>query len=384
MATARPAAARAHGQRALLIALLAALTLGCGGASRMEFARRDFVAVYKDPEALERLRGAEPRVVMLWTESARVASIESTDAALAVVRDGLGFHPADPGLQMAQIELLEKLKQHEESLSAARETLGRLPPQTMRVALLHSQLRNLLALGRVDEAWVTAHRLAGVFNSPVGAQADAWARVALELALLGRLEDADECLDRSLARGPNGIGSMMALGVQQPETRAASRTLRERALEHHPRHPDLRLTQVVDLMESERYPEAEAAIDTLPAPLPSRLSSDLAALHARLHIVQGRVEQGLELLFARLDDEPADRPALAVLEQTWATLGQPPDVVMEYRLRQARPRIGRSERQRLDRLLAAIAERRAGRMGPANEPASDVSAETDAQPAADS
>jgi tetratricopeptide (TPR) repeat protein len=369
----RPRQGRDLGAILLLAGLALAPLPGCGSANRFVFAQRDLMRVYREPEAVAQLRGREPRLPMLWTESARLAATDTPEAALAVVDEGLRFHPTDAGLLLARLELLEVLKRHEDARDESARALASLPPHPVRVALIHGALRNQLALGEVDDAWDSAQRLAGVYQSPEGAQADAWARVALELAMLGRLEDADDALARSLARGANGLGVLLAQSAERPEARAASRALRKRALPTHADHPDLALTMVVDLMADGRHAEAEAAVSTLPEPLPGRLRPDVEALRARLAILQGRVDEGLELLYTRLDQFPGDRSSLAVLEETWATRGEPSDLIFEIRLRNALPELNRQEQMRVRAMLEQlVARRKAATMGPLPPPPPDA------------
>lgn len=352
----------------LVAGVLASLLLpACGGASRALFAQRDFVSVYNDPEALAALRGAEPTLPSLWIESARLASVDGPALALARVREGLAFHPSEPTLLLSEVELLEVLGQHEEALQAGLRALALLPPQSVRIALLHSQLRNELALGRVDAAEAATRRLAGLIGVPESAEADAWARLALVLASHGHLERADACFDRSLSRGSNGLGTLLTLVAAEPTLAAASRTVRQRASERHPDDSDVALTLVVDLMQAGQPPEAEAALERLPSPLPPRLVPDVEALRARLALMQGRVEEGLERLAQRLDANPAERSALAVLQESWANLGHPSDREFARRLQAARPLVGPGERRNLDALLQVLAKRIAEAAAPLPE-----------------
>lgn len=340
----------------VLVLLLPCLVSACGTASRAVLARQDFAEVYTDREALSVLRGAEAGQPFLWLESARVTAIDSPDAALALVEQGLAFHPSDPGLRVARIELLRGLGRYKDCLAAARESLASSPIAIARPTYRMALVRALLALDRLDEIEPEIIAVGGELTAPPELVADMWARLALGYAVVGRRADADRCFDASLARGTSGLGALAQETLLHPERVAAARSLRSAAAIRHPRDPDLALSVVVDLMERQQFAEAEAAVDVLPDPLPVRLTSDALAIGARLMILQGRVDEGLQLLFARLDVYPFDPPALGVLQETWARLGRPPDEVMQQRLLVARRYVDTRDRSTLLRLDALLDE----------------------------
>jgi len=340
----------------VLVLLLPCLVSACGTLSRAVLARQEFAEVYSDRVALTVLRGAEAGQPFLWLESGRVAAVDSPDAALALVERGLAFHPSDPGLRVARIELLGGLGRYEDCLAAARESLACLPMATASPTYRMALVRALLALDRLDEVEPEIIAVGGDLAAPPELVADMWARLALGYAVVGRRVDADRCFDASLARGTSGLRALAQETLLHPERVAAARALRGAAAARDPRDPDLALSVVVDLMERQQYAEAEAALDALPAPLPVRLVSDALAIGARLMILQGRVDDGLQILFARLDVYPFDPPALGVLQETWARLGRPPDDVMQQRLLVARRYVDSRDRSTLLRLDALLDE----------------------------
>ena len=345
--------------------LLASLCLlvglpACGTASRAVLARQDFVQVYKDPEALTSLRGAEPTQSFLWMESARVAAVDSAEDALALVEQGLLYHPTDPALLTARIELLGGLGHYEECLASAQQALSRLPSQQTRPGFRMGIIRALLALHRLDQVEPQVMALGGERGVAPAMVADAWARLALAYAAVGRASAADRCLDLSLLLAPDGLGALAQETMVHPEHLAAARSLRRSAALRHPADADVGLTVVIDLMEQGHLVEATRSLHDLPRPLPERLIADVHALDARLMILQGQVDEGLSKLYERLDAHPLDPPALGVLQETWARLGQPGDEEMLRRLLIARryvdPRDG-TTLARLDAILDELEQR---------------------------
>lgn len=345
--------------------LLAGLALGlclfgglpaCGSASRAVLARQEFVKVFRDPEALSALRGAEAALPFVWMESARVAAVESPEEALALVEAGLTYHPADAALLTARIELLGGLGRYAECMDSARQALSRLPQPGPRAGYRMGLIRALLALQRPAEAESEMIALGGEWGIAPGMVADGWARVALTYANLGRADDAERCFDASLQQGPDGLGALAQETLLHPELLAAARSLRRRAAVGHPADPDLGLTLVIDTMEQGDFVAAARALEALPQPLPRRLEADVHALGARLMILQGQVEAGLASLFERLDAYPLDPPALGVLQETWAKLGQPSDQEMLRRMLIARNSIDARDSRTLARIDAFLDE----------------------------
>jgi tetratricopeptide (TPR) repeat protein len=299
-------------------------------------ARQEFAAVYSDPGALSSLRGAEAGQPFLWLESARVAAVESSEQALLFVERGLSYHPTDPGLLTAQIELLGGLGRYDDCLDRARWALAALPQQPVRPGFRMGAIRALLALGRVDQIEPKIIALGGERDVQPAMVADAWARLAMAYAAVGRGDDAQRCFDASLRLSPNGLAALAQESALHPELLAAARSLRDKAGQRHPGDPDLLLAIVIDEMEQGRFAQATENLEQLPSPLPTRLSADVQALRARLLILQGQIDEGLSVLYEQLDLRPLDAPALSVLQETWARLGVPSDQEMLQRMLRAR------------------------------------------------
>jgi thioredoxin-like negative regulator of GroEL len=124
-----------------------------------------------------------------------------------------------------------------------------------------------------------------------------------------------------------------------PERIAAARSLVERAVSRHPRHPDLAFYLTVDLLLQGDLESAEESLDSLPEPLPWRLQSSSVALRARMRLQQGRVDEALALLSDWMDRYPRDTTSVAVLLEVWNRLERPDDATMIMRLQAARSRL---------------------------------------------
>jgi hypothetical protein len=188
-----------------------------------------------------------------------------------------------------------------------------------------------------------------------------WALIALEDESLGKQDEADAAMDRSLAMGAAGIGYLPVEIHRAPEKIAAARDLVERAAQRHPRNPDVAWYQSLDLLLQGDLDAADLALDRWPAPLPWRLESVQVALKARLRLMQGRDDEALAMLSGWLDHYPRDTSAIAVLLEAWTRLGRPDDATMIERLQAARSRnLPPALSEQIDQTLETLLGRAAG------------------------
>jgi tetratricopeptide (TPR) repeat protein len=324
--------------------VLTALLTGCGILSRPRDAASDLQQALRleDPAAREaalgRLRGAEPLFPSVWLASAGAAT--SPESALAHVDRGREFLPNDPNLLFARLSLLARLGRHDEQIAAARAALAQDRPQQVRAELLWFLIDGLLAQGRTGEAEPVAVRLGSLPGVRTEMTAAAWGRIALAYELAGQSAAADVAMQASLDLGATGLDVVRRDSLAAPERKAAANALVQRAAARVPDHPDLQLYLLVDSMAGGDLAGAQAALEALPEPLPDRLVPERTALMARVLLLQGRTEEGLAQLRARLDDEPGDPFALGVLLEAFHVRGVPSADEMARRLRASRRRLG--------------------------------------------
>jgi tetratricopeptide (TPR) repeat protein len=323
--------------RALALAACLAPAFACGAFSRQILARND-ASESRSPEDDRALLGADPMIAPLWLWSAQRQP--SPEESLAVLERGRQFHPGDPELKLAQAELLHLMDRDEDMEALA---LGAL--QSDCPVELESGLRWMLILGRlaandVAAAEAEAARLAGVRGVPPPQLADAWARIAAAQEFLGRPELADAALEKSLDWGPDGLFALREVVAREPQRKAACDALLERARARHPGHPDLVVQQVFTALIAMDAAAAQQALDTLPTPLPERLEPTVELQRVRVDLLAGRSEDALAVLRRRLDDNPADGPALAVLIEGWRLRQVPSKDEMRVRLSWASRRTG--------------------------------------------
>jgi tetratricopeptide (TPR) repeat protein len=319
---------------ALLIALLPA----CGLLSRDEFIRRDLHPEI-EPETLTELRGIQPMNTGLWMFSAFVSGAESAEETLELIDRGLEFHPADPHLRRAHVQLVGEASGPQAQIDAAQEALG-----TGRAAGLEVELRMFTVEGhlRLDDPMQAAEetlRLGAVRGVDPALVSLNWARIAVTHEFLGQSDEADGAIDRSIDMGPAGVNSLTIETQRAPERIAAVRNLAQRAAQRHPRNPDLALFLTVDLLLQGDTEAAEQALEDLPGPLPWRLQSATTVLLARIRLEQERVDEALGLIGDWLDRYPRDTTAVHVLLEIWSGIGRPDDATMIARLRASRSRL---------------------------------------------
>lgn len=353
---------------ALLSLLLLPALAGCGLFAREREAGQDLSAAMRlqDPAAREAalsvLRGAEPLFPPVWLASASVAP--SPDAALELVERGLAFRPGSPDLLLARLSLLSQLGRRERQLECAHAALAQGHPPEVRAEILWFLVDGLLAGGRRDEAEDAVRRLGGLPGERPDMTAAAWARVALAHELADAAPRADRALAASLDLGPQGLAILRRESVADDARTGAAHRLVERAAAGSPRHADLQLFLLVDRLARGDLAGAQVALDTLPAPLPERLLPEREALQARLLVLSGRVDEGLDLVRARLARDPADALALAVLIEAWQLHHRPDEAELVQRLQLARPRLR-------DPLLARQVAATLSGLRPPEQPAAD-------------
>ncbi|MHC5210036.1 MAG: hypothetical protein ACYTG2_04900 [Planctomycetota bacterium] len=286
------------------------------------------------------LLGTEPTIPVLWAWSASRRT--SPEDALATLERGRAFHAGDPQLLVMQLTLLAQMGRYEDVIPTARAALGGPRPGDIEVELRWWLVLAHIARSQLDEAEAEIVRLGGVRGVPPGRVAAAWARLAAAREFLGESALADEAVDRSLDLGPSGLLALREVGLVEPEKRAATSVLIERARDRHPGHPDLMLQLVFERLADEDIAGADAALEALPATLPRRLRSDIDLVRARVDVMADQPERttrALERLRARLDGRPGDALALGILIECWRLRGKPSDDEMRLRVTWAQARI---------------------------------------------
>lgn len=328
---------------ALALLILPAALAGCGLDSRERHALGELQAAMalEDPAereaSLARLRGAEPLVASTWLASAAVAP--GPEQALERVEAGLAFQPANQDLQLARLSLLAQAGRAADQAEAARSLLSAGFPPAVRAEIHWFLVDALIAQEQTAQAAEAAGRLGGVPGVPPTMLAAALARVALALELSGAPDAADDSLQASLDLGPDGLAILRRDGVTTLERSAAANRLVARAAQRLPDDPDLALFLVVDGMAAGGLDAAQAAFEAIARPLPERLAGQEIALRARLLVLQDHVAEGLDVLRARLDEQPSDPFALGVLLETWHQRRQPPADELARRLQAGRTRL---------------------------------------------
>jgi len=296
----------------------------------------------------------------MWLASAIETGRSSPEEAVAILDRGLAHLPGHPDLVGLRLHMLERLGDFPAVRDGARDALAALPLPPVEAALRASLARALLRLSELEEAEDEARRLTAVSAASPALLADTWGRLALGYEFRGRPDRADACLDLSLGRGPAGLAAIQDEVGLQPERLAAARSLARRALARHPGHPDLVLGQAADLMTRDELERAATVLAAAPTPLPARLVPLHDVLEARLAILDGRVDEGLEKLGTVLDRAPAEGPALAVLLETWKTRGRPAPEEMARRLEAAWPHLPPQARPQIEALIDELRSRAEG------------------------
>jgi len=323
--------------RALALAACLAPAFACGALSRQILARND-ASTSPSPEADRALLGADPRIAPLWLWSAQRQP--SPEESLDVLERGRRFHPSDPELVLAQAQLLHLMDRDEAMEDLAHGALRSDCPVELEAALRWMLIIARLAANDVAAAEAEAARLAGVRGVLPTDLADAWARIAAAQEFLGQPELADAALDKSLDWGPDGLFALREVAAREPPRQAACDALLARARARHPGHPDLVVQQVFAALIAMDGAAAQQALDTLPSPLPERLEGTVELQRVRVDLLEGRTEDALAVLRRRLDDNPADGAALAVLIEGWRLRQLPSRDEMRLRLSWASRRTG--------------------------------------------
>ena len=322
---------------ALALMACLALSAACGSLSRPLLARHDSAQATTPGQRAE-LLGAEPTLAPLWLWTAQRQP--APEAALALVERGRSFHPRDPDLLLAQASLLGLLQRDEAVQSLVRAALQSDCPVALEARLRWTLILAELAGNDLAAAQAEALRLGGVRGVPSGQVADAWARIAASQEFLGQPGPADQSLENSLDLGPDGLIALREISAREPQRQAACDALLARARSRHPDHPDLALLPVVAALQARDPAAAEQALARLPEALPERLLPGVELLRTQVDVLAGRTEPALAVLRARLDEDPADEQALAVLIECWRLQQAPSKDELHQRLERAAGRIG--------------------------------------------
>lgn len=316
-----------------VLALGGLLVMGCGQASRARLALVDYSGSEQDAAAREALRVAEPTIPQAWAISALPRLEPPTPAeSLAFVERGLEFSPGHPDLLFLRLQLLSQDQPPQLLEQEFQRALADLPSPGLEASLRQRLALVLLAQQRLDEAQAEIIRLGGVLAVPDGTVSELWAQCAVTQAWLGDPDGADASLDRSLARSPAGAQVLGgAVGMALP-TQAATRGVLRRARERHPRHADLALAHVQDLLAEDDLDGAEALMASLPEPMPARLGGPRAVLGAELPRLRGQPAEAAAVLMARLDEVLDDRLVLEHLIGLHRETGEPSRDALRNRL----------------------------------------------------
>jgi tetratricopeptide (TPR) repeat protein len=306
-------------------ALLAASLLlpSCGVASRVRFAGMDISESRGSPEVLTDVRGHQPLLPGIWSYSVATATRDgSPEEALRLVERGLGFQPRDLDLMLMKVRLLSSVGRQAEAREAIAKGLASMPSAPAEAWLRAARIGDLLESDDLEGAEAEVLLLGGLRDVSLRMVAASWAQLALSHEVLGQREQADAAMDRSLDRGAGARSALLEATVIRPERQAADRGLRRRAAARHPGNVDMALSLIVDQMLAGEFATAETAISDLPAPVPSRLAHEIFAVHARVVLLQGRTEEGLELLREQLRRAPDNQYAIDVLLEAWLQRGE--------------------------------------------------------------
>ena len=323
--------------RALALAACLAPAVACRALSREILVRHD-ASTATSTEGDPALLGAEPMLAPLWLWSAQRQP--TPEESLAVLERGRRFHPRDPELLLAQADLLHVMERDEAVEDLALGALRSECPVQLEAGLRWMLILATLAANDVAAAEAEAARLAGVRGVPPAQLADVWARIAATDEFLGRPEPADAAMDKSLGWGPDGLFALREMTAREPQRKAACDALLARARTRHPGHPDLVVQQVFTALIAMDPVAAQEGLDSLPTPLPARLEDTVELQRVRVDLLAGRSEEALAVLRRRLDDNPADGPALAVLIECWRLRQLPSKEEMRLRLSWASRRTG--------------------------------------------
>jgi hypothetical protein len=326
-----------------LLMILPALAVGCGSFGRPRDAYSQLAQdmqirepSVRDP-ALARLRGAEPLLDGTWLASASAAG--EAQKALDLVRRGRTYLPADSDLLLTELSILSQMSLWADEVQTARKDLGMDLPAGLRAQVLWFLEDGLIGQGQLNEAEDEVVRIGGVPGVVASMVCAAWVRLALARELAGQGDEADKALDKSLDLGAAGMDVLRHDSLTSADKKAAAGRLVERALVRQPDHPDLQLYRLVDRMAGGDLDGASQLLAALPAPLPERLTPQTTALRARLLLLQGKTEEGLDVLRNRLYEEPSDPWCLGVLLESYHVRGQPSAEETAAWLRAGRKRV---------------------------------------------
>ena len=369
----------------LALLILPALVAGCGsfGRPRDAYSQLQNDMQIREPSvrdpALAKLRGAEPLLDGTWLASA--GSATDPQKALEFVQRGRTFLPGDSDLLLAELSVLSQMNRWADESAAARKDLGMDLAAGLRAQVLWFLVDGLIGEGKLDDAEDEVVRIGGVPGTLSAMLCAAWVRVALARELAGQSDEADKAMDRSLDRGAAGIDVLRHDALSGADKQAAAGRLVQRALVREPDHPDLQLYRLVDRMAGGDLDGASQLLAEMPQPLPERLTPQTTALRARLLLLQGKLEEGLDVLRNRLYDEPSDPYCLGVLLESFHVRGQPPAEETAAWLRAGRKRVADPAlAAEIDATLKQIAALTAPKPDSAPKPAEPAKPDEPAKP----
>ena len=223
---------------------------------------------------------------------------------------------------LMKVRLLSSLGRQAEARETIAMGLDSMPSASAEAWLRAARIGDLIETDDLEGAEAEILLLGGVRNVSLRMVAASWAQLALSHEVLGKREQADAAMDRSIDRGTGARAALLEAAVIRPERQAADRGLRRRAAARHPGNVDMALSLIVDQMLAGELATAETAISDLPAPVPARLAHEIFAVHARVVLLQGRTEEGLALLRDQLLRAPSNEYAIDVLLEAWLQRGE--------------------------------------------------------------
>ncbi len=292
---------------------------GCGMFSR-QVQLQD--ALQEEGADLLTLRGREPLMPSTWMAATGLA--ETSQERLQILDRALTYLPGQPNFAITRIMILAESQQHQAVLDEARRFLSTQPPPEFESLTRQLSFSSLLAMGEIEAAYEQAQLLGSIEGLPQPMLSAALIVVALTQAEAGDEEKADATCDLALDRGEGAIPALVKTVQLSPERGTKARGLVERALARHPNNPDLYVYLTLDDIDRGDFVSASQHRQSIPPPLPPRLSPLVDLFDAQLAIHEDRPKEALSYLLPRLNQRPHDNNLLRLLVECWRKHETPP------------------------------------------------------------